>query len=460
MKHPVGSGFVGEIEGLGLVDLVQFACLAGDDRKLSVLSEDNRGVLYFSDNEIVHAAFGELSGEEAFYRIMSWPSGTFSMLFASTNVRTIDSSWNFLLLEAARRIDEQYKSTTSTEEEVQLPKVLVVDDSRFFTKAFIKLFEEQINAQVVGTATNGREALKFLEMQVPDLVTLDMTMPIMSGDVALKHIMIRSPAPVVLVSNFNDQHHSRMMDFMRYGCVDMVGKPTSPESWNLIGERLQYLLMNVKEFCVDNVSRAKKLKVVEPQTKKQPEKKADKLLLILGGLGGMLELQKIIPALQYDSNMAVLVLQNMYPGIVQFLSSYLDGFTPYTTKTLLETNKLLGGQCLVGNCHGRREVITADGSATIIGPETDNGVQLLNTDSLLHSAAATFSTKLTVLFLSGVEQDMKEGMEAVVTQGGKIILQEPDSCLLPRSIEEIRTFGMEECCLKPEEIAPYISSHT
>lgn len=65
--------------------------------------------------------------------------------------------------------------------------------------------------------------------------------------------------------------------------------------------------------------------------------------MILGGLGGMLELQKIIPALQYDSDMAVLVLQNMYPGIVQFLSSYLDSFTPYTTTNLLQTNKLLGG---------------------------------------------------------------------------------------------------------------------
>jgi two-component system chemotaxis response regulator CheB len=461
MKHPVGSGFVGEIEGLGLVDLVQFACLAGDDRKLSVLSDDNRGVLYFSGNEIVHAEFGELSGEEAFYRIMSWPSGTFSMLFASTNVRTIDSSWNFLLLEAARRIDEQCKSKTGEDEEPQLPKVLVVDDSRFFTKAFITLFEEQINAQVVGTATNGREALKFLEMQVPDLVTLDMTMPVMSGDVALKHIMIRSPAPVVLVSNFNDQHYSRMMDFMRYGCVDMVAKPTSPESWDLIGERLQYLLMNVKEFCVDNVSRAKKLKPVDLQAKKKPEKKADKLLLILGGLGGMLELQKIIPALHYDRDMAVLVLQNMYPGIVQFLSSYLDGFTPYTTKTLLEINKLLGGQCLVGNCHGQREIITdGEGIPTLTGPETDDSVQLLNTDNLLHTAADTFGAALTVLLLSGVEQDMKEGMEAVVTQGGKIVLQEPTSCLLPRSIEEIHTLGMEECCLKPEEIAPYISTHT
>ena len=461
MKHPAGSGFVGEIEGLGLVDLVQFACLAGDDRKLSVLSENNRGVLYFSENEIVHAEFGELTGEEAFYRIMSWPSGTFSMLFASIKVRSIDSSWNFLLLEAARRIDEQYKSKETADQEAsQLPKVLVVDDSRFFTKAFIKLFEEQIHAQVVGTATNGREALKFLEMQVPDLVTLDMTMPIMSGDVALKHIMIRSPAPVVLVSNFNDQHYSKMMGFMRYGCVDMVAKPTNPESWHLIGERLQYLLMNVKKISVDNVSRAKELKSVDPKIKKQPEKKAEKLLLIMGGLGGMLELQKIIPALQYDSTMAVLVLQNMYPGIVQFLSSYLDGFTSYTTTTLVQKNTLLGGQCLVGNCQDTKEIITADDLPTIIDREYDDMQLLMDKNSLLYSAADTFGSQLTVLFLSGVEESMKEGMETVVMKGGKIIVQDPSSCLLPGSIEEILSLDMEECCLKPEEIAPYIGTHT
>ncbi|MCI5130883.1 MAG: response regulator [Candidatus Electrothrix sp. EH2] len=461
MKHPVGSGFVGEIEGLGLVDLVQFACLAGDDRKLSVLSEDNRGVLYFSDNEIVHAEFGELTGEEAFYRIMSWPSGTFSMLFASTKVRTIDSSWNFLLLEAARRIDEQYKNEMPAEEEESaLPNVLVVDDSRFFTKAFIKLFEEQINAQVVGTATNGREALKFLEMQVPDLVTLDMTMPVMSGDVALKHIMIRSPAPVVLVSNFNNQQYSRMMDFMRYGCVDMVAKPTSPESWKRIGERLQYILSNVKKFSVDNVSRAKQLKSVDADSKEKAEKKAEKLLLILGGLGGMLELQKIIPALEYDSDMAVLVLQNMYPGIVQYLRAYLDNFTQYTTAALQPSNSLLGGQCLVGDCHGHRDIVLSEGMPMLIGPENDDEMDLIHLDRLLASAAETFTSALTVLCLSGVEQDVKEGMEAVVTQGGKIILQEPDSCLLPHSIERIRSLGMEECCLKPEEIAPYISEVT
>ncbi|MCI5221559.1 MAG: response regulator [Candidatus Electrothrix sp. AR4] len=458
MNNPAVSGFVGEIEGLGLVDLVQFACLAGDDRKLSVLSDNNRGVLYFSDNEIIHAEFGELTGEEAFYRIMSWPSGTFSMLFASTNVRTIDSSWNFLLLEAARRIDEQNKTVTVADEESNLPKVLVVDDSRFFTKAFIKLFEQQINAKVVGTATNGREALKFLEMQVPDLVTLDMTMPVMSGDVALKHIMIRSPAPVVLVSNFNDQHYSRMMDFMRYGSVDLVAKPVNPDSWNLVSERLQYILMNVNEICVDNVSRAKKLKLVEEKFK--PEKPASKLLLILGGLGGMLELQKIIPALEYDNEMAVVVLQNMYPGIVQYLSSYLDSFTSFTTVSLTLGEELLGGQCRFGNCHDKREFISQGGVPLLSGQ--DNGLDKipLNADKLLCSAAEVFGSGLTLLFLSGVEQDLKIGMEAVVSKGGKILLQEPDSCLLPGSIKDIRSLGMEECCLKPEEIAPYIAAYT
>ncbi|XOF33033.1 MAG: chemotaxis protein CheB [Candidatus Electrothrix sp. YB6] len=461
MKHPVGSGFVGEIEGLGLVDLVQFACLAGDDRKLSVLSENNRGVLYFSDNEIVHAEFGELTGEEAFYRIMSWPSGTFSMLFASTNVRTIDSSWNFLLLEAARRIDEQTKSKISSDEETGVPKVLVVDDSRFFTKAFIKLFDEQIEAKVVGTATNGREALKFLEMQVPDLVTLDMNMPVMSGDAALKHIMIRSPAPVVLVSNFSDQQYSKMMDFMRYGCIDLVAKPVNPDSWNMIARRLQYILLNVRDFCVDNVSRAKNLKTAEKKI--SPEKPARRLLLILSGLGGMLELQKIIPVLHYDRETVVLVVQNMYPGIVQYLAAYLDEFTEYSTRAFSGESaaesgeNLLGGQCLIADCQGRREIIAPEGVPILSGPTGKEENSSLQVDRLLCSAAETFRDGVTLVFLSGVEQEVKNGMETVVIKGGKIILQEPDSCLLPGSIEAIRSLGLEECCLKPEEIAPYLA---
>ncbi len=461
MNSPVGCGFSGEIDGLSLVDIVQFACLSRDERKLTVLHEGNQGLIYFADNEIVHAEFGELVGEDAFYRIMSWPSGTFRMIFSECSDRTIDSSWNFLLLEVARRFDEQ-EDEPEQEKSEQLG-ILVVDDSRLFTKAFVKLFEEKIDASVVGTANNGKEAVKFLEMQVPDLVTLDINMPVMGGEVALKHIMIRSPAPVVLVSSFNDQVCLRLMDYMRFGAVDVVAKPVTPKSWTLVSDRLQYILNHVKEFRVDNVSRAKLLQEVDLKSKLKPEKVASRLVLIIGGLGGMLELQKIIPFLKYDNAAAILVMQNMYPTIDRHLATYLNQFTPYTVLPLTSGSQLLGGQCLIGDSLGRKEILFEQDMITILTePENDadeDEIEPPEGDSLLDSASGMLGAALTVVVLSGVEQDVKQGLGNVFSKGGRIILQDPDSCLYPGPVEDIKTLGVEEICLKPEDIAQYLADH-
>ncbi len=452
MNNSTKSGFDGDVEGLTLVDLVQLACLEGFDRKLSVQCEEHSGIIYFADSEIVHAEYGEITGELAFYRIMGWPSGTFSMTFDSTDARSIDSSWNFLLMEAVRRIDEREDVDDGDSD---LLKILVVDDSRLFTKAFVKLFDEELGASVVGTATNGKEALKFLEVQVPDLVTLDINMPVMGGDVALKHIMIRSPAPVVLVSNFNEQICTKLMDFMRLGAVDVVAKPINPQSWKIVSERLQYILTNVKEFHVNNVSRAKNLKLVESKTK--PKQPATRLLLIFSGLGGMLELQKIIPSLDYDEDTAVMVLQNMYPTITEHLATYLDNFTAYSTDILSPGKEFLGGQCLVGNCHGNWEIHSRHGVPVISGSQDDNNEISLDTDRLLKSAVELFGAALTVVVLSGIDMDMKNGLEHVAETGGRIILQDPASCLLPGPVSALRSVIAGARCLKPEEIGPFLS---
>ena len=446
------NGFHGDVEGCSLVDLVQLACIEGYDRKLAVQRGKNNGTIYFADSEIVHAESGKITGEEAFYDIMSWPSGTFSMVFSGTGTRTIDSSWNFLLIEAARRIDEQGEADDQDSEQ---RKVLVVDDSRLFTKAFVKLFEEDIDARVVGTATNGKEALKFLEVQVPDLVTLDINMPVMGGDLALKNIMIRSPAPVVLVSNYNEQSCSNIMDFMRLGAVDVVAKPINPESWEIVSKRLQYILTNVKEFHVNNVSRAKSL--VPLENRNVSEKPASRLQLILGGLGGILELQKIIPSLEYKNDTAVMVLQNMYPSITEHLATYLDTFTPYPTTPLISGTELLGGQCRVGNCHGTWEITSNQGVPAIFGEQDEHNNLSLNGDRLLIAAAEAFGSSLSVVILSGTDMDLQHGLEYVSGKGGRIILQDPDSCLLPGPIHNLKRLAIESHSLKPEEIGPFLS---
>ncbi len=450
------SGFDGDVQGLSLVDLVQLACIEGYDRKLTVESGKNNGTIYFADSEIVHAESGEVTGPEAFYNIMTWPSGTFSMIFSGTGTRTIDSSWNFLLIEAVRRMDEQSEVDEHHQDSEQR-KVLVVDDSRLFTKAFVKLFEEDIDSKVIGTATNGKEALKFLQMQVPDLVTLDINMPVMGGDSALKHIMIRSPAPVVLVSNFNEESCSNLMGFMRLGAVDVVAKPINPQSWKIVSKRLQYILTNVKEFHVNNVSRAKNLVPVDNRS--TSEKPASRLLLILGGLGGILELQKIIPSLKYRNDTSVMILQNMYPSITEHLASYLDTFTPYPVTPLTSGTAFLGGQCQVGNCHGTWDILSGQGVPAITGEQDEQNEISLDADRLLISATEAFGSSLDIVVLSGIDMDLKNGLEYASSKGAVIVLQDPDSCLLPGPIHNLKSLAIESQILKPEAIGPFLSEN-
>lgn len=447
MDQEPAKGFNGYFERLELVDVVQLACLEGHDRHLAVKFGQQTGSIFFADGEIVHARAEALEGQDAFFSIMCWPSGTFTLTFGRTATRSIDASWNFLLTEAMRRLDEMLHDSESGP---QGPEVLVVDDSRLFTKAFVKLFENELAARIAGEATNGREALKFLSIKIPDLITLDINMPVMAGDQALKYIMIYSPAPVVLVSGFNEQSCAKMMEFMKLGAVDVVAKPKDPESWRLVSRRLGHILANVQEIRVKNVRRAKSCKQV---SEKAPlGGPATKLLLILGGLGGILEVQKILPSLPADEAVAVVVVQDMYPMLVEPLASYLDKQCPgFTCRPLHERGELRGGQCLIDDCRGRWVIGRQTEGIAITNQDPDS--EDLDIDSLVSSAAATFQDKLILLVLSGMDYDLAPCLAMVKQHGGTILLQEPDTCLLPAPLEKLDMIEIAAVRVAPEQVA-------
>lgn len=93
----------------------------------------------------------------------------------------------------------------------------------------------------------------------------------------------------------------------------------------------------------------------------------------------------------------------------------------------------------------------------LLGKNDDFNKMSLDADNLLRSAAEIFGAQMSLVILSGVDMDLKNGMETLVRKGGRIILQEPDSCLLPGPVQEIQSLSMEECCLRPEDIAPYLA---
>lgn len=105
------EGFEGAIAGLGLSDVIQLNGLNRFSGCITVQYEDSTGLLFFRDGEIIHAEYAEKVGEEAFFEIMHWPGGRFSLQPNVTSAsRSVNRSWKYLLMEAHRLLDEKRRS--------------------------------------------------------------------------------------------------------------------------------------------------------------------------------------------------------------------------------------------------------------------------------------------------------------------------------------------------------------
>ncbi|NDY41781.1 response regulator [Dissulfurirhabdus thermomarina] len=444
-EEPV-QGFSGWLQELSLADVVQLACLEGGERVLIVRHGDQEGEIYFAGGEIVHAAYSGGTGQDAFFDILSWPSGSFWFRPGVAPERSIDAPWNFMLIEALRLADERRRKAAMAGDDHL--KVLVVDDSPLVCKAMRKILEEGLNVEVVAEANNGRAALEMIEQHRPDLLTLDVNMPVMGGDVALMHIMIRSPAPVVLVSGLDARGAARVMEFLRLGAVDFVPKPEQASEWQRVAGRLNRSLNYAKQFSVHCVRRARSPKKVTE--KARPGMPARRLAVVIGGIGGLLEAQKILPALPALQSTSVLVVQDMIADLVPHMSAYIDKFSALAVSPLQSGAPLLSSQCWLANWDAAWEVV-ADADGAAIRREEDGG-EGLDAGRLLRSAAEAFGASLLVVVLSGTDLDLEDGLQSVVKKGGRILLQDPAGCLMPGPVENLRELELEDGVIEPEKV--------
>ena len=120
-------------------------------------------------------------------------------------------------------------------------KVLLVDDSPF-TLEFLKgLLESDPEIKVMDTADNGAEGLEKAISLLPDVVVMDIEMPLMDGIEATKRIMQQKPLPIlILTSSLNTRHLYRSLDAIKYGALEILNKPTPrpTKEWQRIDEVL------------------------------------------------------------------------------------------------------------------------------------------------------------------------------------------------------------------------------
>ncbi len=429
--------FNGWIEGISIADMVQLCCLAGKNWMLNIKRKDKEGRIWFDSGNVVHAEVDNLFGQKAFYRIFCWSYGTFLLKPGDAPQKTIDVPWNFLLIEALRQADEMAKESSISEDGDMATRVLLVDDSPIACKALRRSLSAVEDIEIVADAYNGRQALEMLDIHHPDILTLDVNMPIMGGDIALMHIMIRSPSPVVLVSGLGNSGSKQVLEFLRLGAVDFIPKPDNSADWDGHEQRLIKDLKLARHFHVDSVRRARMPK--PPSSKISPGLPATRLVIVLGGLGGILEIQKLIPSLLPMDSLSVVILQDMVGELVAPLSQYLNKYSSMTINALKDGGPLLSGQCWL-TCWDIGWHVVADSHGAALS-QKEGGLKL---SALLSTAAAAFGPRLCVVLLSGVDIDIEDGLLEVSSRGGKIILQDPATCLYPGPIREIMAKELED----------------
>src|SRR5450755_2402680 len=212
--------------------------------------------------------------------------------------------------------------------------VLVVDDSVVIRRMVSAVLESDPEIDVVGTAANGRIALDKLDQLRPDIVILDVEMPVMDGLATLRELRRTHPTlPVVMFSTVTERGAMATLDALAAGATDYVTKPTHTASATASVERVRAELIPKIKGIV-GAARTRALFGTRPAPKApiaaRPPVRQDRVDVIVIGAstGGPDALSSIVADLRSDLSVPILVVQHMPPLFTRLFASRLDRSSP------------------------------------------------------------------------------------------------------------------------------------
>ncbi len=334
-------------------------------------------------------------------------------------------------------------------------RVLIVDDSRFFCKRIKDTLEEERSFQVVGTATNGRQAVAMAASTNPDVITMDVEMPIMDGITAVKEIMSTSPTPILMFSASTHAGAKATFDALEAGAVDFLPKQLEEIDENretaksLLRRRVKTVAMQAVRIKQKHT--ATKNRIQETQQKNNVIKLHPSvrpscnnphfdLVTIIASTGGPVAIQKLIAKIPENFLPPVILIQHMPGNFTSSFAERLDESCPIQVKEasdgdLLKSGLMLlapgGKQILLERRRGHNKVMLREKIAgEIYSPSAD---------VTLSSIAENFNGNVLVLVLTGMGADGKNGAAHLKRKGATIWTQNEASCIvygMPKAVSE------------------------
>lgn len=340
-------------------------------------------------------------------------------------------------------------------------KVLIVDDSALMRKHLSQILLSTAGFEVE-TARNGKEGLEKIKTFKPDVVTLDINMPVMDGLVCLSHIMTEMPCPVVMVSSLTEKGALATFEALEMGAVDFVTKPGGTVSLN-IHDVEKELIAKVKAASRVRINNSKpgskKHTIATPRAKIKKvstQLAFDGRLIVIGvSTGGPSTLENILTSLPADFSVPILIAQHMPGRFTQVFAQRLNKLCAVTVSEVDRAVELLPANIYIAKGDADVKIIKrANRIMATSMPVNKKYLWHPSVELMVDSVAAILEPKKVICVqLTGMGNDGAKPMAEISNRGARTIAESESSAVVFGMPKELIALNGADKILPAKQIA-------
>jgi two-component system chemotaxis response regulator CheB len=312
--------------------------------------------------------------------------------------------------------------------------ILIVDDSPTETELLKALFEAEKDMRVIGCAKNGEEAIALTQRLKPDIITMDIIMPIKNGFEATRWIMSKQPTPIVVISSAaNDKVLNTTFLALEAGALSVLEKPVGPNAaaFPMMSQRIIDTVRSMSQIKVIKRRFHIPLKKLSPVTQFEAKRGQYEIIAIGVSVGGPQALKTIFSKLPAQFPIPIVVVQHMTSGFIQGFAHWLNKNCALTVKNAEHNEPLLGGTIYFApdnhhlEIHRRQEKLIA----SLIKKDPVSGF-CPSATVLLQSVAKVSGSQAIGILLTGMGNDGAQGLLELKQAKGHTLIQDKESAVV------------------------------
>ncbi len=342
-------------------------------------------------------------------------------------------------------------------------RVLVVDDSVFFRRRISDILSSDDRIEVVATAANGLEGVKQALRLKPDVITMDVEMPVMDGITAVKKIMSEVPTPILMLSSYTSEGAKATLDALNAGAVDFIPKQSNSayESMDRLSTKLvqrvlaihnkgvvRPALASIEASSAPAVSRRRVLPLAS-------RKGSYDLVVIGASTGGPVAIQQLLCTLPNSFSVPMVLVVHMPGSFTKAYADRLNALCALNVSEAVDGDPLVPGKILLAP-GGKQLSFERKGtrSQVRIRDGLSEETYKPSIDMTLESAAHVLRDSVLAVILTGMGSDGSHGASMLKQCDSTVWSQNEASCIVYGMPQAVEKKGLSDLVLPLDDIGP------